>query len=203
MPEIVVGIDVGSTTVKSVAIDPQTRQILWSRYERHEARQAEKVAEQLVALGEAFHDTPTECIRTFLTGSGAGPLREPLGAKFVQEVNAVSMAVDALHPDVGSVIELGGQDAKIIIYKENRETGDKRAVASMNDKCASGTGATIDKCLIKVGVEARDIVSRPGTPANCTTWLPSAASSRRPTSSTWSNRASPPRRSSALWRTPS
>jgi activator of 2-hydroxyglutaryl-CoA dehydratase len=87
----------------------------------------------------------------FVTGSGAGPLKEPLGAKFVQEVNAVTMSVDRLHPDVGSVIELGGQDAKIIIYKESGG-GDKRAVASMNHKRASGTGATIDKCMLKVGL---------------------------------------------------
>ena len=54
-----------------------------------------------------------------------GPLCAPLGAKFVQEVNAVTLAVEQLHPDVGSVIELGGQDAKIIIFKEDEKTGDK------------------------------------------------------------------------------
>ena len=54
------------------------------------------------------------------------------------------MAVEKLHPDVGSVIELGGQDAKIIMFKKNEETGDKTAQTSMNDKCASGTGATIE-----------------------------------------------------------
>ncbi len=148
---LLLGIDVGSTTVKTVAVDPQTQEILWSDYQRHETKQPEKVLEQLVALGDAFQDIPTQNIRTFITGSGSGPLAEPLGSKFVQEVNAVTMAVDALHPDVGSVIELGGQDAKIIIYKESKE-GSKRAIASMNDKCASGTGATIDKCMIKVGM---------------------------------------------------
>jgi hypothetical protein len=79
----------------------------------------------------------------------------------VQEVNAVTLAVEKLHPDVhhGSVIELGGQDAKIIIFnakiiifKVNEETGDRPPITSMNDKCASGTGATIDKCMIKVGL---------------------------------------------------
>ncbi|HVR85262.1 MAG TPA: BadF/BadG/BcrA/BcrD ATPase family protein, partial [Planctomycetota bacterium] len=149
----VLGIDVGSTTVKAVVVDPATRQILWSDYQRHETRQAEKVQELLVAIGGQFPELPRENIRAFITGSGAGPLREPLGAKYVQEVNAVTMAVDHLHPDVRSVIELGGQDAKIIIYKENTQTGDKRAIASMNDKCASGTGATIDKCMIKAGME--------------------------------------------------
>ncbi|MDH5491726.1 MAG: acyl-CoA dehydratase activase-related protein [Myxococcales bacterium] len=67
-------------------------------------------------------------------------------------MNSVTLAVETLHPDAGSVVELGGQDAKIIIFKENKQTGDKSAIASMNDKCASGTGATIDKCMIKAGI---------------------------------------------------
>src|SRR5438128_10313186 len=113
--------------------------------------------ELLVGIGDAFQDIPLDRLRVFITGSGAGPLREPLGAKFVQEVNAVTMAVDRLHPDVGSVIELGGQDAKIIIYKATA-TGEKRAIASMNDKCASGTGATIDKCLLKVGMPRDEVL---------------------------------------------
>ncbi|MFT7560010.1 MAG: activator of 2-hydroxyglutaryl-CoA dehydratase [Flavobacteriales bacterium] len=69
------------------------------------------------------------------------------------------MSVEALHPDVGSVIELGGQDAKIIMFKTHEESGEKRATASMNDKCASGTGATIDKCMIKVGMAAEALSS--------------------------------------------
>jgi activator of 2-hydroxyglutaryl-CoA dehydratase/predicted nucleotide-binding protein (sugar kinase/HSP70/actin superfamily) len=162
---IVIGIDVGSTTVKAVVIDPATREILWSDYQRHETRQAEKVLELLVAIGDQFQDIERGKIRTFITGSGAGPLREPLGAKFVQEVNSVTMAVDHLHPDVRSVIELGGQDAKIIIYKENEQTGDKRAIASMNDKCASGTGATIDKCMIKAGMDPQDACKLPWDPS--------------------------------------
>jgi len=90
--------------------------------------------------------------RIFITGSGAAPIAPHINARFIQEVNAVTMAVEALHPDVGSAIELGGQDAKIIMFKTHTQTGEKRAVTSMNDKCASGTGATIDKCLIKVGM---------------------------------------------------
>jgi activator of 2-hydroxyglutaryl-CoA dehydratase/predicted nucleotide-binding protein (sugar kinase/HSP70/actin superfamily) len=155
MHHLVVGIDVGSATVKAVAVDPDTQSILWSDYQRHETRQAEKVLDLLVAVGREFESLPRENLRTFITGSGAGPLREPLGSKFVQEVNAVTMAVDLLHPDVRSVVELGGQDAKIILYGENPQTGEKRAIASMNDKCASGTGATIDKCMIKVGLSAQ------------------------------------------------
>src|SRR5262249_25956553 len=150
---IVVGIDIGSTTVKAVVVDPSTTEILWADYQRHETRQAEKTLELLVAIGVEFHDSPRERIRVFITGSGSGPLRDPIGARFVQEVNAVTMAVDHLHPDVRAVIELGGQDAKIILFQEQEKTGDKRAIASMNDKCASGTGATTANCMTKAPMD--------------------------------------------------
>ncbi len=154
---IVVGIDVGSTTVKAVALDGDTLEILWSDYQRHLTKQPEKTLELVEAIERFFPDSPRDQWRMFMTGSGASPLCKPLGAKFVQEVNAVTLAVETLHPDVGSVIELGGQDAKIIIFKTDESTGQKTAVPSMNDKCASGTGATIDKCMIKVGL-AIDVV---------------------------------------------
>jgi activator of 2-hydroxyglutaryl-CoA dehydratase/predicted nucleotide-binding protein (sugar kinase/HSP70/actin superfamily) len=154
------GIDVGSTTVKAVVVDPTTHEILWSDYQRHQTKQAEKVLELLVQIGQDFPALPPGSVRSFITGSGAGPLVEPLNAKFVQEVNAVTLAVEKLHPDVGSVVELGGQDAKIIIFKEAKDedgnsTG-KTAIASMNDKCASGTGATIDKCFMKVNMPSSE-----------------------------------------------
>lgn len=149
---LIIGVDVGSTTVKATVVNPATNEILWSDYQRHHTKQAEKVLELLIEIGNAFPAVKQENIRVFMTGSGSGPIVPHIGAKFVQEVNAVTMAVEHLHPDVGSVIELGGQDAKIIIFKLNEETGNKQAITSMNDKCASGTGATIDKCMIKVGM---------------------------------------------------
>lgn len=153
---VLIGIDVGSTTVKATVVDPRTEQILWSDYLRHNTRQAECVLEFLVRIGQAFPHVPMEAIRVFVTGSGSKPIGPHIGAKFVQEVNSVTMAVERLHPDVLSVVELGGQDAKIIMFKQN-EAGDRSANASMNDKCASGTGATIDKCMIKVGMPFEDI----------------------------------------------
>ncbi|NOU28469.1 MAG: CoA activase [Polyangiaceae bacterium] len=145
---LAIGMDVGSTTVKAVVVNPANKEILWSDYQRHQTKQPEKVLELLEAIESSFpKDTR---FRIFVTGSGAGPICGPTGGKFVQEVNAVTLAVEKLHPDVGSVIELGGQDAKIIMFRTDEKTGEKTAVASMNDKCASGTGATIDKCFLKV-----------------------------------------------------
>ncbi|MBM4357093.1 MAG: CoA activase [Deltaproteobacteria bacterium] len=155
---IVVGMDVGSTTVKAVALDANTLEILWSDYQRHNTKQPEKVHELMLAIEAAFPASDRATWRLFMTGSGASPLAPHLGAKFVQEVNAVTLAVEKLHPDVGSVIELGGQDAKIIMFTSDGETGEKIAVPSMNDKCASGTGATIDKCMIKVGLPPEEVV---------------------------------------------
>jgi len=155
---VCIGIDIGSTTVKAVVCDPDTLEILWSEYERHETRQPEMVLEFLVRIGDAF--PRTKDIRVFVTGSGSSPLAAPIGAKFVQEVNAVTLAVEKLHPDVGSVIELGGQDAKIIMFRQTKGADgedQKTALTSMNDKCASGTGATIDKCMIKVGMTPEEV----------------------------------------------
>src|SRR3954469_6647608 len=155
--QIVIGIDVGSTTVKMTVVDPGTKEILWSKYLRHETRQPEMTRDMLREIHAAFPAVTKDQIRCFITGSGGSPIAPILGSKFVQEVNAVTMAVEKLHPDVGSVIELGGQDAKIIIFKMNEETGDRQSQTSMNDKCASGTGATIDKCMLKVGMPRADI----------------------------------------------
>jgi activator of 2-hydroxyglutaryl-CoA dehydratase/predicted nucleotide-binding protein (sugar kinase/HSP70/actin superfamily) len=155
---VAVGIDVGSTTVKAVVVDPVSKEILWSDYLRHQTKQAEFVLSFLERIAVAFPNLRNEQIRTFITGSGGAPIGPHLGSKFVQEVNAVTLAVETLHPDVGSVCELGGQDAKIIIFKKNEETGGKTAITSMNDKCASGTGATIDKCVIKVGLPNEEVV---------------------------------------------
>ncbi len=151
---LAIGMDVGSTTVKATVVDPATKAILWSDYQRHHTKQPEKCLELLETIIAAFPNHPIDGWRIFLTGSGSAPLAPSTGGKFVQEVNAVTLAVEHLHPDVLSVVELGGQDAKIIMFKKDEKTGERTAMASMNDKCASGTGATIDKCMIKVGASS-------------------------------------------------
>jgi predicted CoA-substrate-specific enzyme activase len=153
---ILVGMDVGSTTVKAVAVDPATDQMIWSDYQRHETKQPEKTLEFLGRL-EADLGLSTENCRMFITGSGGGNLATLVGAKFVQEVTAVSLAVEKLHPEVHSVIELGGQDAKIIVFKPDLETGRKKKIPSMNDKCAGGTGAVIDKINAKLKIPAAEL----------------------------------------------
>ena len=151
-----VGMDVGSTTVKAVIVDAQSDQIIWQDYQRHETKQPEKTLEFLKRMQEEAGIAPHNC-RIFITGSGGGALANLIGAKFVQEVTAVSLAVEKLHPEVNSVIELGGQDAKIIVFKEDQTTGRKKKIPSMNDKCAGGTGAVIDKINAKLKIPTEEL----------------------------------------------
>src|SRR6202161_4020172 len=154
--EFLVGLDVGSTTVKATVVDAATDKVLWQDYQRHETKQPEKSLEFLrrmeAEVGINRHNT-----RMFMTGSGGGGIAEQIGAKFVQEVTAVSLAVEKLHPEVYSVIELGGQDAKIIVFKDDDETGRKKKIPSMNDKCAGGTGAVIDKINAKLKIPTAEL----------------------------------------------
>src|SRR5262252_8102428 len=156
MEQLLVGLDVGSTTVKAIVVDAATDAILWQDYQRHETKQPEKSLEFLkrmeAEVGINRHNT-----RMFVTGSGGSNLASLVGAKFVQEVTAVSLAVEKLHPEVYSVIELGGQDAKIIVFKDDQESGRKKKIPSMNDKCAGGTGAVIDKINAKLKIPAVDL----------------------------------------------
>lgn len=154
-----VGLDVGSTTVKGLVVDLQTDQIVWREYQRHETRQPEKLLEFLERMESEVGLAPGNA-RVFITGSGGNSLASMIGAKFVQEVNAVALAVEKLHPEVNSVIELGGQDAKIIVFKEDANNGRKKKIPSMNDKCAGGTGAVIDKIAAKLNIPCAQLCSQ-------------------------------------------
>jgi len=151
-----VGLDVGSTTVKAVVVDINDDRVVWQDYQRHETKQPEKTLEFLRRMETAVHVSKHNT-RMFVTGSGGGAISDAIGAKFVQEVTAVALAVEKLHPEVYSVIELGGQDAKIIVFKDDDESGRKKKIPSMNDKCAGGTGAVIDKINAKLKIPAEEL----------------------------------------------
>src|ERR1700691_3269090 len=157
--QFLVGLDVGSTTVKATVVDAATDEILWQDYQRHETKQPEKTLEFLRRMDAEVGINPHNT-RMFMTGSGGTTLAERIGAKFVQEVTAVSLAVEKLHPEVYSVIELGGQDAKIIVFKDDNESGRKKKIPSMNDKCAGGTGAVIDKINAKLKIPVEELAKQ-------------------------------------------
>ncbi len=144
-----IGLDLGSTTVKAMVIDDAGRPV-WKRYERHGTRLAHLLRDFLQVIEERF---PGRRFKVFVTGSGGRAVAPFLHATYVQEVNAVTCAVEHRFPATGSVVELGGQDAKVIIWKEDGN-GNRSTLTYMNDKCAGGTGATLDRILTKVGISS-------------------------------------------------
>ncbi len=154
--DYLIGMDVGSTTVKAVVLDRNSNRIVWRDYQRHEARQGQEVLDFLLRIerevGISEHNA-----RIFFTGSGGSGLAEFVGGRFVQEVHAVSLTVEQQFPDVYSVIELGGQDSKIIIFRDQTVTKQRKKIATMNDKCAGGTGAVLDKIGAKLNIAPEDL----------------------------------------------
>jgi len=147
------GLDVGSTTVKCVVVDEENR-VLWKAYRRHNAHQKDHVREFLTHINENYPDAK---LRIAITGSGSRALKDALDASFIQEVNAVSLAVERLIPEANSVVELGGQDAKVILWKGDKDN--RHTLTYMNDKCAGGTGSTIDKIMSKIGI-SQDVIDK-------------------------------------------
>ena len=142
---IKIGIDIGSTTVKVAAVG-ETGGIIFSRYGRHHADAREVVVRMLGELQEVCGDDDV-CLR--LTGSVGMGFAEKCSLPFVQEVVAATKAVQEYHPEAASLIDIGGEDAKVVLFRDGRAT-DLR----MNGNCAGGTGAFIDQMavLLDVGV---------------------------------------------------
>ena len=122
------GIDVGSTTVKVVLLEGDT--ILYQEYQRHMSQVRQKTLELLREAAPFIAGRP---FAVALSGSAGLGLAESVGIPFVQEVFATGEVVRRLEPDTSAVIELGGEDAKIIFFDGGMEE-------RMNGSCAGGTG---------------------------------------------------------------
>ena len=144
--DYLLGIDVGSTTVK-VAIMDQVGEILYSEYRRHFARIQETLAEVLRRASEKLGSVP---VLPAITGSGGMALAQAMKIPFVQEVIAVSESLDRRYPQTDVAIELGGEDAKILYLTGGR---DQR----MNGICAGGTGSFIDQMAALLGTDAEGL----------------------------------------------
>ena len=134
------GIDVGSTTVKTVILDGED--IVYNKYERHFSKVRETVGEQLKIIRDKFKG---DKFKIAITGSAGLGIAEACGITFVQEVFSAFIAVNKQYPDADVVVELGGEDAKIIFLTGGVEQ-------RMNGSCAGGTGAFIDQMAGLLGV---------------------------------------------------
>ncbi len=152
---MIVGLDVGSTTVKAVVVDAQGA-VCWQDYRRHDTKQAETVAALLARIESECGFTPRRD-RIFATGSGAGIVAPLIGARFVQEVVAVSAAVEKLHPDVRFVSEIGGEDMKTIFFTPAGDGRSKQVF--MQSACSGGTGTFIEKTARKLHVQAERLAA--------------------------------------------
>ncbi len=143
MKQFRAGIDIGSTTVKLVILDERGG-IAFGAYRRH---QADTQAALAALLHQAREQLGPLLLRPAITGSGAINLGKALGLPFVQEVVAVSTALQSAYPRTDVAIELGGEDAKIIYFKGGLEQ-------RMNGVCAGGTGAFIDQMAALLQTDA-------------------------------------------------
>ena len=144
---LTIGLDVGSTTVKAAVMEDGT--VRWQHYARHNTKQAEMVLEFLARIEAECGLTPGRD-RVFITGSGAGMLAPLIGAKTVQEVVAVSAAVERLHPDVNFVSEIGGEDMKTLFFTPSGDGKSKQVY--MQSACSGGTGTFVEKTARKLQV---------------------------------------------------
>ncbi len=140
------GIDVGSTTVKTVILD-ESGNIIRSRYQRHFSKVRETVEEQLSEIAAEYSGCE---FRLSITGSAGLGLANASGLPFVQEVFGAFIAVKNSYPDADVVIELGGEDAKIIFLTGGVEQ-------RMNGSCAGGTGAFIDQMATLLGITTDEL----------------------------------------------
>ena len=139
------GIDIGSTTVKIIVSDGE--RIVYQNYKRHNADVRKTVTEMLAKVQEALGDISCTIA---VTGSGGMNLAKVLDIEFVQEVIAVASEVKAVSEGVDVVIELGGEDAKIIFLSGGIEQ-------RMNGICAGGTGAFIDQMAALIQTDAEGL----------------------------------------------
>ena len=148
---VYLGIDIGSTTVKLVAVGENEAtgrsQILYRKYERHFSKVREKACEMLLDAKQIIGDAD---LRVAITGSAGLGVAKASGIDFVQEVFATRKCVGRFVPNADVVIELGGEDAKIVFLTGQLEE-------RMNGTCAGGTGAFIDQMAVLLDVTPEEL----------------------------------------------
>ncbi len=146
-----IGLDVGSTTIKCVVLDEQSK-IIYKTYERHYSQITQKIRDILNYINKNIENS--EKAHIALSGSAGMGVANFCGIQFVQEVFATKVAANTYEPQTDVIIELGGEDAKILFLSGSMEV-------RMNGSCAGGTGAFIDQMamLLNVPLEGMDALA--------------------------------------------
>lgn len=140
------GIDAGSKTIKVIIID-EDGEVLTSVYRRHLSNIRETLTDVIHNLAWRYGDLRGKAA---ITGSAGIALADMLGLPFVQEVLSTTRAVEQLYPQADAVIELGGEDAKVMYLSGNPEQ-------RMNATCAGGTGGFIDTIAFMLGIRSSEM----------------------------------------------
>lgn len=138
-----IGLDVGSTTAKVAVLDPDDK-LVYSRYERHNAKVKELVGSYFREIAQKF---PHARVGLCVTGSVGMSTAEDLNAEFVQEVVAATVFARDRYPEAKALIDIGGEDAKVVFFNG------KATELRMNGNCAGGTGAFIDQMSVLMGCD--------------------------------------------------
>lgn len=134
------GIDIGSTTIKMVVIDAESKSVVLDAYRRHQTKVQECLHDFMKTVSDRLGETK---LSVCLTGSVGMGIAERLGLPFVQEVVAAANYLQAYYPYISTMIDIGGEDAKMVFF-----SGGEPADLRMNGNCAGGTGAFIDQMAI-------------------------------------------------------
>ncbi|MGX3045893.1 acyl-CoA dehydratase activase [Helicobacter sp. T3_23-1056] len=144
LPPLFLGIDIGSTTAKITLLDRD--KIIAQKYERHYSKVRQKAIEIIHSLRQIIGERE---LKVALSGSAGFGIAKAVGIDFIQEVFATAQAVKFLEPDTDAVIELGGEDAKILFLSGGSEE-------RMNGSCAGGTGAFIDQMVTLLAISPQE-----------------------------------------------
>lgn len=160
------GLDLGSVSIKAVVMN-EKKEVLEDHYVRSHGQPIETV---LIILKDIINRIPINDVEGIaVTGSGGKLLAEILDISFINEVVAQSTATSVLHPEVRTIIEIGGEDSKLIMLEEDKSSGKSVAQGrpllkvsdfAMNTMCAAGTGSFLDQQATRIGVSIEDEFGR-------------------------------------------
>ncbi len=151
------GIDIGSTTAKLAVLDDKG-DLIFSRYERHQAKTIETIHRILKNAMEVLGDIEFDFK---ITGSAGMGVAESFNIPFVQEVVSSAHLIEKMFPEVRTFIELGGEDSKIIFFDDHF-----RPDIRMNGSCAGGTGAFIDQMAVLLNIDVKQLNELAGKSTN-------------------------------------
>ena len=148
-PTYLFGFDIGSISINTVVMD-QDGKIIEDRYDYCHGKPFEKLKEILEILEKSY--TKDQFGHISLTGTGGKLAAKLLGGTYVNEIVAQSTSVSKLYPQVRTIIEMGGEDSKLIFMDELDNSTSRLSDFELNTLCAAGTGSFLDQQAKRIGI---------------------------------------------------